>query len=248
MTDQQSRPVILDLFCGAGGAAKGYAYAGFEVFGVDIEPQPNYPYRMWKGDAIYALDWLLDGNWNRMKFRDQKGDGIFLNLDDFDAIHASPPCQDYSVTASLHDRQYPRLIQPIRQRLERAGVPYVIENVQGARADLRNPVLLCGSSFDLGVRRHRLFELSWPVTMVPPCAHYLQPEPVDVTGTGGMRKGERTAPGGGNSRKPNTLAHAREVMGINWMSRRELSEAIPPAYTRWIGEQLRTVIEQGAAA
>lgn len=201
----------------------GYWKAGFEVTGVDIQEYLNNPFEWFQGDA---LTFPLDG---------------------YDAFHASPPCQDYSVTASLHSAKYPRLIEPIRERLIATGKPYVIENVSGAKAAMRSPILLCGSSFGLGVRRHRLFELSWPEVMVPPCAHYLQPEPIDVTGTGASRLGDREDGGGGNSRKPRNLAHAREVMGIEWMTRPELSEAIPPAYTEWIGERLRTQVEQVAA-
>jgi DNA (cytosine-5)-methyltransferase 1 len=214
------RPRLLDLFCGAGGAAKGYQLAGFEVHGVDIAPQPRYV-----GEGFYQGDALALGY-------------ELLARGGYHAVHASPPCQDYSVTRSLHTAEYPRLIEPVRDMLTASGLPFVIENVAGAKRDLRNPVLLCGSSFGLGVRRHRLFETSWPVLFSPPCAHHLQPEPVDVTGTGGMRKGERTAPGGGNSRKPQNLQHAREVMGIDWMTRRELGEAIPPAFTEWIGARL----------
>lgn len=110
---------------------------------------------------------------------------------------------------------------------------------------MRNPIMLCGSSFGLGVRRHRLFETNWPIGFVPPCAHYLQPEPIDVTGTGASRRGPRTDGGGGNSRKPRNLAHAREVMGIDWMSREQLAEAVPPAYTQWLGERY---IEHARAA
>lgn len=207
------KPRLLDLFCCAGGAAMGYHRAGFEVVGVDCNPQPRYPFEFHQADA---LTFPLDG---------------------FDVIHASPPCQDYSVTASLHDTDYPRLIEPIRERLISAGVPYVIENVEGARRDLHNPVRLCGSSFGLGVRRHRLFECSWPVMFPPPCAHHLQPAPIDVTGTGGPSNRE---PGGngGIHRKPRNLAHAREVMGIDWMTRPELSEAVPPAFTEWLGLSL----------
>jgi DNA (cytosine-5)-methyltransferase 1 len=210
------RPRLLDLFSGAGGAAKGYADAGFDVVGVDLNPKvgAHYPYEFHAADA---MTWPLDG---------------------FDAVHASPPCQAYSVTASLHTADYPKLIGPMRDRLIAAGVPFVIENVAGARRELANPILLCGSSFGLGVRRHRLFETSWPITFTPPCAHYLQPEPVDVTGTGASRLGARIDGKGGNSRKPRNLAHARDVMGIDWMSRTELAESIPPAFTRFVGEQL----------
>lgn len=204
---------LLDLFCKAGGAGWGYHLAGFDVVGVDIEPQPNYPFSFHQMDAVEFLRRTDLGMW--------------------DVIHASPPCQAYSVTASLHDNEYPELVDVVRDLI--SSRPYVIENVVGA--PLRNATLLCGSSFGLGVRRHRLFETSPVLLGAPPCAHHLQPEPVDVTGTGGPRLGPRVG-GGGNSRKPRNLEHAREVMGIGWMTRRELSEAIPPAYTQWIGERL----------
>jgi DNA (cytosine-5)-methyltransferase 1 len=209
-------PRLLDLFCGAGGAGEGYRRAGFDVVGVDIAPH-DYPC----GDFIQAdaLDVLDDGDF----------------LDTFDVIHASPPCQSYSVTASLHTNAYPSLVEPVRRGLH--GRVAVIENVVGA--PLRYPVMLCGSSFGLGVRRHRIFEcIGWDAGMVPPCAHYLQPDPVDVTGTGGPRLTPRGDGRGGQCRKPRTLAHAREAMGISWMTRRDLSEAIPPAYTEWIGRRL----------
>ena len=131
-----------------------------------------------------------------------------------------------------------------RQLLQATGLPYVIENVPGA--ELINPIMLCGSSFSLGVRRHRLFETWPPLLWSQPCAHYLQPEPIDVTGTGGPAS---RAPGqrGGIHRKPRSLAEARGAMGIHWMSRRELSQAVPPAYTTFIGEQLLTHLRQAAA-
>lgn len=214
-------PRLLDLFCGAGGASVGYHHAGFHVVGVDNQPQPHYPYQFHQADA---LTYPLDG---------------------YDAIHASPPCQAYSVTASLHTVDHPRLIEDVRARL--TGLVYVIENVEGAAPAMVNPVRLCGSSFGLHVRRHRLFETSFPVMFPPPCAHYLQPEPVDVTGTGARRLGPRPDDGGGNSRKPRNLTEARAAMGIHWMSRRELADAIPPAYTEFIGQQLLAHIERTAA-
>ena len=228
-----TRPLILDLFCGAGGAAKGYHDAGFDVIGVDINPQPRYPYEFIQTDALAVLR------------------GMVARPDvaaQYAAIHASPPCQAYSTTASLHNNDYPRLIEPVRELLQATGLPYIIENVAGARRDLHNPITLCGSSFCLGVRRHRLFEThGFEVGMVPPCAHHEQPEPVDVTGTGASRTGPRLDGGGGNSRKPRNLAHAREVMGIDWMTRPELSEAVPPAFTRFIGERLMAHIKEAAA-
>jgi DNA (cytosine-5)-methyltransferase 1 len=217
---------LLDLFCGAGGASSGYVAAGFDVVGVDINPQPHYPYEFHQADALNFL--ARDEAWFRRRF---------------DAIHASPPCQDYSVTASLHRAEYPRLILPVRTALKWIGLPYVIENVVGS--ELVNHVRLCGSSFGLGVRRHRLFECDPMPIGVPPCAHHLQPEPIDVTGTGGPAA---RPPGqkGGIHRKPRNLAHAREAMGIAWMSRPELAEAIPPAYTEWIGRHLIAAIEEAA--
>lgn len=224
-TATAARPRLLDLFCKAGGAAEGYHRAGFDVVGVDIEPQPHYPFE------FVQADW-----W----------ESLFDLASDADVIHASPPCQGYSVTASLHDREYPKLIERVRGALTLSCRPFVIENVAGARSAMSNPVTLCGSSFGLGVRRHRLFETSWPIQWPPPCAHYLQPEPIDVTGTGGPAARENRN-GGGIHRKPQNLAHAREVMGIDWMSRRELAEAIPPAYTQFIGEQLLAHIQEAAA-
>ena len=227
-----SRPLLLDLFCGAGGAAVGYHRAGFDVVGVDIVDQPRYPFTFVQGDALECLAIGLPG----------------VDPSKFDAIHASPPCQAYSTTASLHGNEYPRLIDATRELLLATGLPFVIENVAGARADMREPITLCGSSFGLGVRRHRLFEChGFEVGLVPPCDHGSQPEPVDVTGTGGPRPGQRLDGAGGNSRKPRNLAHAREAMGIDWMTRPELSEAIPPAYTAFIGAQLIDHLGRAAA-
>ena len=205
---------ILDLFCGAGGAAMGYhqAFPDAEIVGVDINPQPRYPFHFEQGNA---MDWL----WLRS----------------FDFIHASPPCQDWSTLKTAHDGHGTAWMLPtILDRFQRCGVPYVVENVVGADMG-GNYVTLCGSSFGLGVRRHRRFASSFPL-MQPPCAHYLQPEPIDVTGTGGPTPG-RVRTGGGVSRKPESLEQARTAMGIDWMTRRELSQAIPPAYTHWIGTQ-----------
>jgi DNA (cytosine-5)-methyltransferase 1 len=224
-----SRPVLLDLFSGAGGAAMGYHRAGFDVVGVDIVDQPRYPFAFVKGDALGRFS-------------------VVAIADSFDAVHASPPCQAYSTTASLHRNEYPRLIDATRELLLATGLPFVIENVAGARADMREPITLCGSSFGLGVRRHRLFEChGFEVGMVPPCDHGSQPEPVDVTGTGASRTGPRLDGKGGNSRKPRNLAHAREAMGIDYMTRQELSEAIPPAYTAFIGAQLIDHLGRAAA-
>jgi hypothetical protein len=155
------RPRLLDLFCGAGGAAVGYHRAGFDVVGVDLEPQPNYPFEFHQADA---LEFPLHG---------------------FDAIHASPPCQGYAnVTAWRGDpATHPRHIAGVRDRLAGAGVPYVIENVR--TTELRPCLVLCGSMFGLPVRRHRGFETNWNAyRLVPPCQH----RPSDLAF---MHKGER---------------------------------------------------------
>src|SRR3990172_4794629 len=209
--DAESSMRLLDLFCGAGGSAVGYHRAGFdEIVGIDIKPQPHYPFTFILGDALHPP----------------------VRLGDFDLIHASPPCQSYSSLKGLTGWLRPALIEAVRAML--VDHRYVIENVVGA--PLINPVQLCGSSFGLGVRRHRLFESSEPA-LVLACSHSSVPLPLDVTGTGGPSKKPRTAPGGGLNRKPANIKQAQAAMGIDWMTRRELSEAIPPAYTEYLGAQ-----------
>ena len=210
--ERMSRPRLLDLFCGAGGAAMGYYRVGFDVVGVDVAPQPRYPFTFYQQGALHVLK--------------------CADLDDFDAVHASPPCQPYSVTRTLHSADYPMLVDEMRLLLQETAKPFVIENVVGA--PLTNCVTLCGSSFGLGVRRHRRFETNWTVWNPPRCAHHLQPEPLDVTGTGGP---------GGRHRKPRNMQEASVAMGIDWMTRAELSQAIPPAYTEFIGGQLVQALE-----
>lgn len=212
---------ILDLFCGAGGAAMGYHRAGFTVVGVDIRPQPNYPFEFHQADA---MSFPLDG---------------------FDAIHASPPCQAFTAYKRRpnHVGEYPNLIADVRSRLVTTGVPFVIENIPGARAELRNPIQLCGSSFGLDVRRHRLFE-SNILLGVPPCNHGWQtPRFPQATNRKNLRRTVEV----GVYRIP--LAVQQKAMGIDWMRLDELSEAIPPAYTEHIGQQLlaQIALERWAA-
>lgn len=206
-----TRPLLLDLFCGAGGAAMGYYRAGFDVIGVDIVPQPNYPFPMIVADAMT------------------------FPLGRVDAIHASPPCQDHSVLQSpRHGTRW--MLAATVDRLAANGQPWVVENVGGSARTMGGQwSVLCGSSFGLGVRRHRLFRSS-ALLLVPRCRHDLQPAPVDVTGGGPdyARLQRRGVP----NRKPETLHAARVAMGIDWMTRSELSQAIPPAFTHLIGEQL----------
>src|SRR5688500_15798892 len=159
------KPRLLDLFCGAGGAAMGYHRAGFEVMGVDINRQPHYPFEFIQADALWYLAALED-----------KRHGLTAK-DAFDVIHASPPCQLYSTVgkqaAKKHDITYPDLVGPTRELLVKSGLPYVIENVMGA--PLISPIRLCGSSFGLDIRRHRRFELGgFDILLTPPCAHQWQ--------------------------------------------------------------------------
>lgn len=211
------KPRLLDLFCGAGGASMGYHRAGFEVVGVDVNPQPRYPFEFIQADAMT------------------------FPLEGFDAIHASPPCQRYSTMTKKWGRsgEHPDLVAPVREALEDIGTPYVIENVPGA--PLREPLMLCGSMFGLGaqgyqLRRHRNFETNsgtiWPPAM---CSHQGQPLPVYGHAGGRSKRDGLTFPG--------TDAW-REGMGIDWMTGKELAESIPPAYTTFIGEQLMAALPQ----
>lgn len=214
---QMRRPKILDLFCCAGGAAVGYAQAGFDVIGIDIKPQPNYPLPFIQTDALTL-------------------DPKFIAL--FDAVHASPPCQSYSDLAKRNGNadEWPRLIEPIRDMLIRSGLPYVIENVEGA--PMLDPVVLCGTMFpELRVLRHRLFEANFTIL---PLEHKKHPKVHTFDrrkshfGKTNEWKDFVQVTGGGNC----TIAAARDAMGIDWMTKNEINESIPPAYTKLIGEQL----------
>jgi DNA (cytosine-5)-methyltransferase 1 len=229
---RSTRPRLLDLFCCAGGAGAGYASAGFDVVGVDIHPRKRYPYSFVQHDVL-ALDPAY--------------------LASFDAIHASPPCQGY--TAMRHApgaKGAPLLIDQVRDMLEATGRPWVIENVEEARWALRDPFMLCGTMFGLGaqgheLQRHRLFESN--VAMTPPsCAHSGGPV-IGVYGGHARNRGAKT--GGRGTRdvwEGGHRAAAGEALGITWATLDELSEAIPPAYTAWIGEHLMTLIQERLAA
>lgn len=212
----------LDLFCKQGGATRGYQMAGFEMTGVDIEAQPRYC-----GEHFVQADAL-----EYLRTSD---------LGEFDFIHASPPCQRYTSLHGLTMKFYPALVEAVREALRAAGRPYVIENVVGA--PLMEPVQLCGSSFGLRVWRHRRFETSFPIGLVPPCSHKEFPRPLDVTGTGGPSNKPRVKPGGGVSRKPKNTAEAGAAMGIDWMDRRGLSQAIPPIFAYTIATHLLAALE-----
>jgi DNA (cytosine-5)-methyltransferase 1 len=237
-------PRLLDLFCGAGGAAVGYHRVGFtDIVGIDMHPQANYPFEFALATALSTLQHLLNGGRIRPGLAD---DSPVYTLADFDAIHASPPCQRYTVGRSIHGSgdRHPDLVGPCRDLLERTGKPWVMENVPGS--PLLNAVTLCGLMFGLKVIRHRLFEASF-LLMAPP--HRPHPKGIS-TGTLTSKRGGR---GNGYSTGEQGLVcvagnnFVREAglraMGIEWgMSRRELANAIPPAYTEFIGRQLMGAI------
>jgi DNA (cytosine-5)-methyltransferase 1 len=207
---------LLDLYCCEGGAGTGYARAGFEVVGVDIAPQPDYPFEFVQGDAIeYAR----------------------AHGHEFDAIHASPPCQAYTTMGNRKRLEWPDLIAPTRDALEGARRPYVIENVPGAESELRHPILLHGGMFELGVYRPRLFEVNFPILLMPPLAP--QPrQPIGVYGRAADGRRLWTRRDGTELRAASSVAEAREAMGMPWASWNGLREAIPPAYTEWLGGEL----------
>lgn len=209
---------LLDLFCGAGGAAMGYHRAGFEVVGVDIKPQPHYPFEFHLADALEYLDALqyLPDYWQ-----------------EFVVIHASPPCQAYSRMRHLPwlaGRVYPRLIKATREALQATGKLWVIENVADAPIDGAE---LCGAALGLPIIRHRRFE-SNILLMFPPCPGH----PVLYAGSRTMRQRGRA---GGVMGLADGQSPA-DALGIDWMTQREMRQAIPPAYTRYIGEQLREAV------
>jgi DNA (cytosine-5)-methyltransferase 1 len=222
------KPLLVDLFCCAGGASMGYHQAGYEVIGVDLDPQPHYPFEFYQGDAL-ELTALWDGPASGVVTFDGRP---------VSAIHASPPCQSFSQAVKIKNREnYPDLIEPTRTILRSTGLPYVIENVP--RAPLIDAIKLCGSSFGLPIRRHRKFE-SNVVLMAPPCIHGAYPRIYPPAWN-------RTTPlrvlsiSGGYTGAVDLEEH-KAAMGVDWeMTGHELSESIPPAYTRFIGEQLLAI-------
>jgi len=216
-------PILIDLFCGAGGASMGYHNAGFDIVGVDINPQPHYPFKFIHADALE------------------------FDLSGYDAIHASPPCQNYCWSTSRHRAQgkiYPDLISATRDLLLSTGVPYVIENVPCA--PLINPVYLEGDLFNLGVIRRRLFETNW---YLPQPAYIPHKQPV-------MRQSKRdprifikksaycSVAGNGADGWSCKISDWQKAMGIEWMNRTEIKQAIPPAYTEYIGKYLMDIFRR----
>ena len=238
---------ILDLFCNAGGAGMGYHRAGFEVFGVDLHRQRNYPFAFHQGDAIEVLRVLLSGE--QIAFRHPDGRVEMLGLADFDAIHASPPCQGY--TALRHapgTRGAPLMIEGVRDLVIMCGLPWIIENVEEARWAMIDPITLCGSMFGLGaqgcqLRRHRLFESNIAISPPSPCQHDARP----VIGVYGGHARRRAASAGGRGTRDvwegGHRAAMSEAMGMTWATCAEMSEAIPPAFTEHLGRQLLAHIQ-----
>lgn len=213
------RPLLLDLYCGAGGAAKGYYDAGFDVIGVDLHKQPRFPYRFVQADALGYLDALL----------------TFGCADDIVAIHASPPCQAFSSLSNCvpgTKEKYPDLIEPTRSRLIKTGLPYVIENVVGA--PLKPTVTLCGMTFGRKMRLHRLFEANFHIDQ-PECHH---------TGYSLTTFGPRPRARIKELYPDMPEGRAWKILkGVEWMSNHESNEAIIPDYTTYIGKYLMQAIE-----
>lgn len=206
-----ARAVLLDLFCCQGGAAMGYHRAGFDVVGVDIAPQPRYPFEFVQGDALEFL--AAEGH-------------------RFDAVHASPPCQGYSKTFRVRKNDHVRLIGPTRDLLRRLDVPWVIENVEDAKAEMQAPVTLCGTMFGLRTYRHRLFEVgNVPGLLLPNHRRHVFPT---VKMGRPLTAGDWYHAVGNFSNVP----YVRADMGVDWMTRDGIRECVPPAYTELIGTNL----------
>lgn len=215
---------LLDLFCKAGGCSMGYYQAGFDVTGVDIEPQPHYPFLFIQANALT------------------------FDLSGYDVIHASPPCPRYSSISKLHhvEMNHPDLLGIIRAKLQESGKPYIIENVMGA--PFWHGVILCGSMFDLPIRRHRCFESNYLIMTPGPCKHTNQTYSIHghhVWNNGNKRRIENANWKNGYYNRAEMVKReiGMKAMGITWeMNQEELSNAIPPAYTKWIGEQLLSIL------
>ncbi len=235
---------VLDLFCKAGGVSMGLHMAGFDVYGIDIEPQPNYPFRFKQADAL-----SLSPGWIRRNF---------------DAVVGSPPCLGYTNLAKLYPHiKHAKLIPATRDLMEETGLPYIIENVENASKEMIDPIKLCGSSFGLRVRRHRLFETGggFCIANTPPCSHAWQqrhkPYLIRLSASRNYSRESGTIPVHGSSGQLLNAGNTRfnthvdynvfiasVAMGIDWMNLVELCQAIPPIYTYWLGRRLRKWLQK----
>lgn len=241
---------LLDLFCCEGGASTGYARAGFDVYGVDLfrhrgddgqlkgYRRQRYPFPAIQGDALAVLARLVEGE--ALDF----DNGESLRVSDFAVLTASPPCQAYSISKNAHQSSHPELVVPTRDLIRATGLPYVIENVPGA--PLINPLTLCGTEFGLRatdtdglevwLRRHRLFESNMFLMGAGGCQHPKNLLCAGVYGNGSPSRDAAKARAGGYT--PPSHQVRADLMGIDWMSRNGLSQAIPPAYTEFVGRQI----------
>ena len=211
------KPRLLDLFCGVGGCSVGYSRAGFDVTGIDLHKQPRYPFTFVQADA---LEYVAEHG------------------HEFDVISASPPCPPHTAINHARKGKLVSLVEPTRIALQRTGKPYVIENVPGA--PMVNPLVLCGSMFGLGVIRHRLFESNLLLLAPGPCRH-----------AGSVSDGTYVSVHGGGKRSTHTIPYSEQrkrwesAMGVDWAgNRKELVNAIPPAYTEYIGRHLMEALTQ----
>lgn len=225
------KPRLLDLFCGAGGCSVGYDRAGFDVTGWDLTPHPDYPFPMVIGDAMSAL----------------RCPSI---LDAFDVVAASPPCPRFStITPDSARENHPDFLTPTCAALKAWGGVYIVENVEGAARHMDHPVKVCGSAFGLRVRRHRYFETNAEWITPTECFHAQQGRPIGVYGDHPQDDEEYRRPDGtrrGNKAK--TIEQAREALGIDWMTDwDDLTDAIPPLFTEYLGRQLLEHLARAAA-
>ncbi|MFF7290693.1 DNA cytosine methyltransferase [Streptomyces griseorubiginosus] len=224
---------VLDPYSCQGGAAMGWYLAGFDVTGVDKDPQPRYPFTFIQGDAVEYI--LAHGH-------------------EYDLIAGSPPCQAHTLCQRIQGREHPRLIGPTREAMQATGRPWIIENVPEAAAELRDPITLCGASFGLHTYRHRLFEAGGGLTLAAPLHQpHLHPtvkmgRPLktreDYLREGLDRDGDWYHAVGNFSGVP----YVARDMGVEWMSRDGIRECIPPAYTRYLGEQVAALLGAEVAA
>lgn len=235
-TAENDAPILLDAFCCQGGASRGYERAGFRVYGIDLDPQPRYPFPFHQGDAIAALDNLASGR--GVLFTMPTGGTVELFEEQIAAKHGSPPRQAFTLCQRIQGNEHPELIDPTRELFEATGKPWAIENVEGA--PLRDPIILCGAMFGLETYRHRLFESSVPILEPEHPEHFARntkmgrpPQPGEFMHIVGNFSG---------------VDRGREVMDMPWATRDGLREAIPPAYTEHIGGGLFAALSTEAAA
>jgi len=254
-----TRPKLLDLFSCAGGAGKGYADAGFDVYGVDKDRQRNYPFAFHEGDVVVVMESLLAGE--KIPFKHRDGRIELLGLDDFVAIHGSPPCQ-FGSELTPDKTKHVNLIPLTRALAKASALPYVIENVRAVRPHLINPVSLFGTMFDMHMvtsvgrryvlSRERLFETNWP--LVAPDDPGPQGHPIANVFGGHLRcrSGEHRTQGGTGRTKDfpgeDKPTLARQLMQMPWATMHEMSEAVPPPFTTFIGRQLKAWVEARAVA